>query len=152
MNQSQQAARDSGAAAPTRFAGVDSLLCADAFLSPLEIEDAARRALAEDLGRAGDITATATVPADAGASAIVVARKAGVVAGLPQVAAVFRTLSSDLRDRAARARRRRGRRRARTLLTYRRPGARHAGGASAPRSIFSATCRASPPRPPRSSA
>jgi nicotinate-nucleotide pyrophosphorylase (carboxylating) len=97
MNQSQHAVRDSGAAAPTPVAGVDSLLCAYAFLSPLEIEEAARRALAEDLGRAGDITATATIPADAGASALVVARKGGVIAGLPQVAAVFRTLNSDIR-------------------------------------------------------
>ncbi|MGB9365008.1 MAG: nicotinate-nucleotide diphosphorylase (carboxylating), partial [Xanthobacteraceae bacterium] len=39
------------------------LLHPDAFLSPLEIEAAVRRALAEDLGRAGDVTSTATVPA-----------------------------------------------------------------------------------------
>src|SRR5215468_6897147 len=66
-----------------------SLLCPDAFLSPLEIDAAVTRALAEDLGRAGDITATATIPADTPARAIVVARAAGVISGLPFVAAAF---------------------------------------------------------------
>src|SRR5690242_9983331 len=60
-----------------------SLLCPDAFLSPLEIDAAVTRALAEDLGRAGDITATATIPEDTPARAIVVARAAGVISGLP---------------------------------------------------------------------
>ena len=41
---------------------IRSLLCPDAFLSPLEIEDAVTRALAEDLGRAGDVTSIATIP------------------------------------------------------------------------------------------
>ena len=36
-----------------------SLLCPDAFLSPLEIDDVVTRALAEDLGRAGDVTSIA---------------------------------------------------------------------------------------------
>ncbi|HEY4775438.1 MAG TPA: nicotinate-nucleotide diphosphorylase (carboxylating), partial [Xanthobacteraceae bacterium] len=31
-------------------------LCPDAFVSPLAIEEAVSRALAEDLGRAGDVT------------------------------------------------------------------------------------------------
>ena len=62
-----------------------SLLCPDAFLSPLEIDDVVTRALAEDLGRAGDVTSIATIPEDATAHAIVVARKAGVIAGLPLV-------------------------------------------------------------------
>ena len=39
-----------------------SLLCPDAFISPLEIDEAVTRALAEDLGRAGDVTSIATVP------------------------------------------------------------------------------------------
>jgi nicotinate-nucleotide pyrophosphorylase (carboxylating) len=72
-----------------------SLLCPDAFLSPLEVEDAVIRALAEDLGRAGDVTSIATIPEDATAHAIVVARKAGVIAGLPLVAAAFRKLAPD---------------------------------------------------------
>jgi nicotinate-nucleotide pyrophosphorylase (carboxylating) len=46
-----------------------SLLCPDAFLSPLEIDAAVARALAEDLGRAGDITSTATIPEDTRARA-----------------------------------------------------------------------------------
>src|SRR5258706_5242598 len=85
----------------TRFCGGDSplfhcgsasamtrsLLCPHAFLSPLEIDVAVTRALAEDLGRAGDVTAIATIPEDTSARAIVVARAAGGVAGLPLVAA-----------------------------------------------------------------
>jgi nicotinate-nucleotide pyrophosphorylase (carboxylating) len=84
-----------------------SLLCPDAFLSPLEIDAAVTRALAEDLGRAGDITATATVPEDTPARAIVVARAAGVISGLPLVAAAFAKLApeieiaADRRDGAA---------------------------------------------------
>ena len=39
-----------------------SLLNPDAFLSPLAIDEAVRRALDEDLGRAGDITSIATIP------------------------------------------------------------------------------------------
>ena len=40
-----------------------SLLYPGGFISPLEIEDAVTRALAEDLGRAGDVTSIATDPA-----------------------------------------------------------------------------------------
>ena len=73
-----------------------SLLCPDAFLSPLEIDAAVTRALAEDLGRAGDVTSIATIPEDTRARAIVVARKTGVIAGLPLVAATFRKLAPDI--------------------------------------------------------
>lgn len=73
-----------------------SLLCPDAFLSPLEIDAAVTRALAEDLGRAGDITSTATIPEDTRARAVVAARKAGVISGLPLVAATFRRLAPDI--------------------------------------------------------
>jgi len=73
-----------------------SLFCPEAFVSPLEIEDAVTRALAEDLGRAGDVTSIATVPEDTRAHAIMAARKAGVVAGLPLVEATFRRLSPDI--------------------------------------------------------
>jgi nicotinate-nucleotide pyrophosphorylase (carboxylating) len=72
-----------------------SLLCPDAFLSPLEIEEAAARALAEDLGRAGDVTSIATIPDGTLGHGIVVARKAGVIAGLPLVEAVYRKLAPD---------------------------------------------------------
>ncbi len=73
-----------------------SLLCPDAFLSPLEIGDAARRALAEDLGRAGDITSAATIPEGAKARAVVIARAAGTIAGLPLVESVFRLLAPQI--------------------------------------------------------
>ncbi len=73
-----------------------SLLRADAFLSPLEIEAAVTRTLDEDLGRAGDITSIATVPEDAGGRAVVAARQKGVIAGLPLVAAAFRRLSPEI--------------------------------------------------------
>ncbi len=73
-----------------------SLLRPDAFLSPLEIEAAVTRALKEDLGRAGDITSIATVPEETRGRAVVVARKSGVVSGLPMVAAAFRRLSREI--------------------------------------------------------
>jgi nicotinate-nucleotide pyrophosphorylase (carboxylating) len=73
-----------------------SLLCPDAFLSPLEIDAAVTRALAEDLGRAGDVTSIATIPEDLTARAIVVGRAAGVIAGLPLVAACFAKLAPDV--------------------------------------------------------
>src|SRR5665213_1495061 len=77
-----------------------SLLHPDAFLSPLVIDQAVQRALEEDLGRAGDITSMATIPETTHAHAIMVARQAGVIAGLPLAVAVFRKLSPDLRIEA----------------------------------------------------
>jgi nicotinate-nucleotide pyrophosphorylase (carboxylating) len=73
-----------------------SLFCADAFISPLEIDTAVDRALAEDLGRAGDITTIATVPEEATARAVLMARKGGTIAGLPLVAATFRRLAPEI--------------------------------------------------------
>jgi nicotinate-nucleotide pyrophosphorylase (carboxylating) len=78
-----------------------SLLCPDGFLSPLEIDEAVTRALKEDLGRAGDITSIATIPENAIARSVVVARKAGTIAGLPLVAACFEKLSPAIRIKAA---------------------------------------------------
>jgi nicotinate-nucleotide pyrophosphorylase (carboxylating) len=40
-------------------------ICPDAFVSPFAIKDAVVRALAEDFGRAGDVTSVATVQASA---------------------------------------------------------------------------------------
>jgi nicotinate-nucleotide pyrophosphorylase (carboxylating) len=77
-----------------------SLLHPDAFLSPLAIDAAVQRALDEDLGRAGDITSMATIPETTQAHAILVARQAGVIAGLPLAVATFQTLSPDLRIEA----------------------------------------------------
>jgi nicotinate-nucleotide pyrophosphorylase (carboxylating) len=73
-----------------------ALLHPDAFLSPFVIEDAVRRALDEDLGRAGDITSVATIPEHTQAHAIMVARQAGVISGLPLAVTAFQTLSSDI--------------------------------------------------------
>lgn len=58
-------------------------------LLPLVYEPILRAALAEDLGRAGDLTSAAVIPADATATAQLVARRAGVVAGLDVAAATF---------------------------------------------------------------
>src|SRR5437588_1132846 len=69
------------------------LLYPDAFLSPLEIDAAVTRALAEDLGRAGDVTSTATVPEGTRGRAIVVARQPGTIAGLPLAEATMRKLN-----------------------------------------------------------
>src|ERR1700704_3644291 len=73
-----------------------SLICPDAFLSPLEIDASVTRALAEDLGRAGDVTSIATIPEGTQARAVVVARASGVIAGLPLVAAAFRKLAPEI--------------------------------------------------------
>jgi len=51
-------------------------------LPDLLIAPIVRAALAEDLGRAGDITAQACIPAEARLAAVFAARKPGVVAGL----------------------------------------------------------------------
>lgn len=59
------------------------------------VTTAVNQALAEDLGLAGDITTEATVPAHAHASAALVARRAGVVAGLEVAEAAFRRLDSN---------------------------------------------------------
>jgi nicotinate-nucleotide pyrophosphorylase (carboxylating) len=77
-----------------------SLLHPDAFLSPLAIDEAAHRALNEDLGRAGDITSMATIPEATHAHAVMVARQSGVIAGLPLAIAVFQKLSPDIRIEA----------------------------------------------------
>jgi nicotinate-nucleotide pyrophosphorylase (carboxylating) len=73
-----------------------SLLNPEAFLSPLAIDQAVQRALDEDLGRAGDITSIATIPEATHAHAIMIARQAGVIAGLPLAVAVFQRLSPDI--------------------------------------------------------
>jgi nicotinate-nucleotide pyrophosphorylase (carboxylating) len=77
-----------------------SLLHAEAFLSALAIDEAVHRALDEDLGRAGDITSIATIPEDTPARAMLVARQAGVIAGLPLAVATFQKLSPDIRIEA----------------------------------------------------
>jgi len=61
-------------------------------LSPIIIEPIVRAALAEDLGRAGDITSDAIIPAEARAHGILAARQPGIVAGIEVAATAFRLL------------------------------------------------------------
>jgi nicotinate-nucleotide pyrophosphorylase (carboxylating) len=72
-------------------------LAPDAFLSPLAIDEAVRRALDEDLGRAGDVTSIATVPDGTSGRAVVMARKPGTIAGLPLVETAFRVLAPHIK-------------------------------------------------------
>ena len=67
-----------------------------ATLNPLLIEKAVRAALEEDLGRAGDITSQATIPASAAARAVIAVRKPGVVSGLLLARAAFAMMDSSL--------------------------------------------------------
>lgn len=61
-------------------------------LTPLPrvmVEPLVRAALIEDLGRAGDLTTDAIVPADATATMVLAARQPGVIAGLDAAALAF---------------------------------------------------------------
>jgi nicotinate-nucleotide pyrophosphorylase (carboxylating) len=66
-------------------------------LPRLLVERAVEAALLEDLGRAGDITAQATIPKSARAVATFGARKPGVVAGLDFVRAAFAAMDPAIR-------------------------------------------------------
>jgi len=61
-------------------------------LPALMLEPIVRAALLEDLGRAGDVTTDAVVPASARAKTALVARQPGVVAGLDLAATAFRLI------------------------------------------------------------
>jgi nicotinate-nucleotide pyrophosphorylase (carboxylating) len=63
----------------------------------LLVEEQVRAALAEDLGRAGDITSALTIPENARAGARLVARRPGHIAGLACAAAAFRLVDPELR-------------------------------------------------------
>ena len=65
-------------------------------LPPIMIEPIVRAAILEDLGRAGDLTTDAVVPAEAMASMTLVAREVGVVAGLDVAATAFRLMDPDI--------------------------------------------------------
>jgi nicotinate-nucleotide pyrophosphorylase (carboxylating) len=69
----------------------------------LLIEPIVRAALIEDLGRAGDITTEAIVPRDAEASAEIVARQPGVLAGLDASLFTFALVDPELRIERLRA-------------------------------------------------
>jgi nicotinate-nucleotide pyrophosphorylase (carboxylating) len=79
----------------------NDFLMPGAFLSPLAIEEAVRRALEEDLGRAGDITSAATIPEGKKARAKLAARKPGVLAGLGCAGEAFRQLDPAIEFRAS---------------------------------------------------
>jgi nicotinate-nucleotide pyrophosphorylase (carboxylating) len=67
------------------------------FFNPIYLENAVRAALDEDLGRAGDITTLATIPAGTQATAVFAVRKPGVVCGLPIAEASFRLIDPGIR-------------------------------------------------------
>jgi len=56
-----------------------------------------RLALAEDLGRAGDLTTDATIPAGTQMRAVIAARKTGVIAGLDAAEYALRLIDTDVR-------------------------------------------------------
>jgi nicotinate-nucleotide pyrophosphorylase (carboxylating) len=64
--------------------------------SPFLVERAVRAALEEDLGTAGDITTDAIIAADAQSEVEIVARNAGVIAGLDVAEAAFRALDGNV--------------------------------------------------------
>ncbi|WP_299811225.1 carboxylating nicotinate-nucleotide diphosphorylase [uncultured Roseibium sp.] len=66
-------------------------------LPQLMIDDAVKAALFEDWGRAGDVTSQATLPSGARATAVIAARKPGVLAGLGFAESAFRQTDADLR-------------------------------------------------------
>ncbi|MSO91647.1 MAG: carboxylating nicotinate-nucleotide diphosphorylase [Acetobacteraceae bacterium] len=66
-------------------------------LPALLYENLVRAALAEDLGRAGDITTDAIVPASHRLSAVIGSRQDGAVAGLDIAIMAFRLLDPDIR-------------------------------------------------------
>ena len=70
------------------------------FFNPIYLENAVRAALDEDLGRAGDITTLATIPAGTQATAVFAVRKPGVVCGLPIAEASFRLIDPSIRFEA----------------------------------------------------
>ena len=74
-------------------------------ISPLPmimLEPLARAALLEDLGRAGDLTTDAIVPADARVTTVLAARQPGVLAGLDLAALVFRLIDPRIEVNCAR--------------------------------------------------
>ena len=66
-------------------------------LPQILIEPQVRAALLEDLGRAGDLTTDAIVPAEARTTCALVARQAGVVAGLDFALWSFRLIDPRIK-------------------------------------------------------
>ncbi len=69
-------------------------------LDSLSVRRAVEAALAEDLGRAGDVTSAATIPAEARATAAIVARAAGRLAGIQLAEAAFAALDPGVSFKA----------------------------------------------------
>ena len=69
----------------------------------LIIEPIVRAALLEDLGRAGDITSDAIVPAEAQVEAVIAARQPGIIAGLEAALLAFELAEPALRIERLRA-------------------------------------------------
>ena len=65
-------------------------------LSPIMIEPLVRAALIEDLGRAGDLTTDAIVPAGRSATTVMIARQGGTIAGLDLAALAFRLIEPTI--------------------------------------------------------
>ena len=63
----------------------------------LLIEPVVRQALIEDLGRAGDITTDAIIPADQWARAVIAAREPGVISGLIAADLTFKSIDPTIR-------------------------------------------------------
>jgi nicotinate-nucleotide pyrophosphorylase (carboxylating) len=63
----------------------------------LLIEPLVRQALAEDLGRAGDITTDAIIPPDQWARAVIAAREPGVISGLIAADLTFKLMDAAIR-------------------------------------------------------
>jgi nicotinate-nucleotide pyrophosphorylase (carboxylating) len=65
-------------------------------LSHIILEPLVRRALEEDLGRAGDITSDSVIPFDARAKVVMASRQEGVIAGLDAAEIAFKLVDSTL--------------------------------------------------------
>lgn len=77
------------------FGPTVSRMLEDARLDPKDLESLVLAAIEEDLDGGVDVTTVATVPPDQRATLDLVARSAGVVAGIPVAAAVFMAVSGD---------------------------------------------------------
>ncbi|MFH1158370.1 MAG: carboxylating nicotinate-nucleotide diphosphorylase [Pseudomonadota bacterium] len=67
------------------------------------LEPLVRRALEEDLGRAGDITSACVIPAEANARMVMAARQEGVIAGLDAAEIAFKLVDPSLTVRRLKA-------------------------------------------------
>ena len=77
------------------FGPTVSAMLSTAQLDPVFLEPLIARAIEEDLDGGVDVTTVATVPVDQSAVLDLVARRAGVVAGVPVAAAVFMAVCGD---------------------------------------------------------